>query len=132
MSDTDYEGYPGWQNIPTLNFSEREEKFKDIQVEVLLQGFKVGSRVKRKYGMANLGTVVKIHDSASMAYNFHTGIFEPIKVTWDKMANCTGGTYDHNIESLEIVEEEEVEVAVIPFHPIVKKDDLHEDYSNFC
>ena len=68
-----------------------------------LAGLILGARVRRKNGIETLGTITHIHRTYAMAWNYTSKQIEPFKVTWDRINNYGGGSFDYRPEDLVVV-----------------------------
>lgn len=116
-----YGGYRQHKSPP--KFSDWPKILEDAVVCARQLGFTIGARVKRLNGIGTLGTIIHIHESLSLAWNYSTGELEPLKVQWDIGSGTPGGAFDYGIQDLELIES-------APVIDIFTKESVHENLSN--
>lgn len=106
-------------------FYKQQEVLNEIIKEAAANGFVVGARVKRKYPESNktLGTIQSIQTTFGMAWNYTTGMLEPLKVKWDNCADQFPKVFDYSPDELLVVKEESALVQPEGY--------TDEDYHNF-
>lgn len=90
-------------------FHEQHNVLNSMLNTAYKAGFKIGARVRRKYptNSKTEGTIIHIHESFGMAWNYTTGILEPLKVQWDSednLAKC----FDYDPEELILIEDNHI------------------------
>jgi hypothetical protein len=99
----------GYDDVYSSNsyHNKRADQYKEILKKLEELGVKEGTRVLKLIGTKVPGTVTQIHKHHTMAWNYHTGVFEPVKVKWDDTPNRYQD-FDYSIDEFEVLKDETV------------------------
>lgn len=110
-----YQGESDWYEHGHFNsmppFHRQGDILKEMLDEAYRDGFVIGARVRRKTPINSLseGTITHIHEAFGMAWNYTTGVLEPIKVQWDTKDN-KASCFDYSPEELILIKDESTPV----------------------
>ena len=107
-----YEHQSSWYGEETY-FNSMPPYYKQADIlnecikDAYQNGFVIGAQVRRKLPISsqNKGTITHIHEVFGMAWNYTTGVLEPIRVQWDDKENLAK-CFDYNPEELILIKNE--------------------------
>lgn len=110
MYDDDYTQDYGNAFGPS-DWKEREKLLQSTIKEGKDRGLIRGATVKRTAEFGDTGTIVHIHETWTMAWNYSSQTVEPFKVTWENNGvSHQTGTFDYHPSALILVTESQHEV----------------------